>query len=153
MTNSLNNKDIIIEFYREHGLWSRHQESQRAVVSNFMITISAALIGFVLFDKEVNRIDVPITILVSLIGMFGALFSYKYYERFNFHDSRINAYKCLLNEMLGSIELNDVETKADEMNKKRFSVLSKHGLYAFWIAFHSMIFISGILLTIMAWLG
>ncbi len=140
-------KDIFIELYREHGLWSRHQESQRAVVSNLIITISAALIGVIVFDNQINNADTPATIFIVLLGIFGTLFSYKYYERFHFHDSRIEAYKKELDKFIPEVNISDIEEDADKTSKNKFLFLRKCGLFSFWILFSLSILLLGLILT------
>ncbi len=140
-------KDIFIELYREHGLWSRHQESQRAFVSNLIITISAALIGLVVFDNQINKADTPATIFIALLGIFGTLFSYKYYERFHYHDSRIEAYKTELDKFISEVNISDIEKKADETSKSKFRFLRKFGLFQFWIMFNLAILLLGLILS------
>ncbi|KPA10343.1 membrane hypothetical protein [Candidatus Magnetomorum sp. HK-1] len=140
-------KDIFIELYREHGLWSRHQESQRAVVSNLIITIAAALIGLVVFDNQINNADTPATIFIILLGVFGTLFSYKYYERFHFHDSRIEAYKTELDKFILEVNISAIENEADKSSRNRFRFLRKLGLFQFWIMFNLSILLLGLILS------
>lgn len=140
------NSEILITFYKEHSLWSRHQEAQRSTVGNLIITISAILISVITYDKTVDMSDLPSVFLIILLGVFGALFSYKYYERFIFHDNRIEQYKLRIEKLFPEINLHEMDELAYNKTVSKFNFLQKYRLHFFWIFFHLLVALGGIFL-------
>jgi uncharacterized membrane protein YbhN (UPF0104 family) len=140
--------DIILEFYKEHSTWARHQESQRAVISNLILIIATALLSLILFDKEIDATDLIYTLSIIIIGTFGVAFVYKYYVQFKFHDARVNAYKLILSRKITDFDLIEIEKEIDSKNRQNFNFFSKYNLYKLWILLHLFIALSGIYLSI-----
>ena len=128
--------ELLINFYKEHSLWARHQESQRSIVSNLITTISALLIGLITYDRSITISDLPLSIFISFVGLFGILFVYKYYVQFKFHDNRIESYKKELNSIYDFIDLLEIEKVSDDLTVKSFNFFSKLNLYKAWIFGH-----------------
>lgn len=131
--------EFFIKLYIEHSTWSRHQETQRSVVSNLIITISAILTGFMTLDKDMNINDLPAAVLMVLIGFFGMIFVYKFYIQFQFHDSRVELYKSYINSTLGNVDLLEIEKNSDTLVRNQYNFFGKYNLYKMWIVFHGAI--------------
>ena len=137
---------VMLALYKEHSAWSRHQESQRSIVGNLIITISAILISVITYDKAINTTDLPSVLLIIILGIFGALFSYKYYERFIFHDNRIEEYKLKIEKLFPDINLQVMDELALSKTSEEFTFLKKYRLHFFWIFFHLLVAVGGIFL-------
>jgi hypothetical protein len=98
-------KDALWKLYQDHYTHVRHYETQRSTVTNLLLTIAAALLAFVTYDKELTRSDISLTSLIFVIGLFGAAFSLKYHERSSFHYNRLLQYRDKLDELLSDTGL------------------------------------------------
>ena len=83
------NADILLQMIQEQWSQARQSESQRATMTNYIIAISSAILGFIV-DKGLVRNIWPLTILLIVLGIYGALFSAKLYERFRHHIHRVD---------------------------------------------------------------
>ena len=143
--------EILWGLYREYRAQARHHESQRATMSSLMVAVCAAVLGIIAFDKNVDLADVPLTGFLGFLGIFGALFSAKQYERFLYSDGR--AWKCLealVKKCPLPIDLKDMYRDADASQRRRnprLYRLRKLRLHWFWIALHVVIALIGLLVT------
>jgi hypothetical protein len=88
----------------------------RATVSGYVLTAASALIAVVTFDDKVNHNDLPLTILITAVGLFGMLFAATYTERYHRNRNRasqlLNELDCLINGS-GERQTGKIEAKAD----------------------------------------
>ena len=89
-------KDILYGLYQENVLQCRHDETQRATVTSSIIAIDTIIIGLITFDKAINWSDIPLSALLILLGIFGAAFTLKHYERYSLHVERLRQYRAEL---------------------------------------------------------
>jgi hypothetical protein len=165
-------RDIFWKMYQENVTEGRHHETQRATVTNLVITIAAAALALVTFDKAITTVDLPLTIFLVLLGMFGAAFSSKYYERFQLHMERARAYRNAIDSLLPNFntlsepvwnlkEIADAEheesiLKVAKGKKKKtnwqrwMTFIHKRRLYQLWLTFHLLIALIGLILSIVA---
>jgi uncharacterized membrane protein YidH (DUF202 family) len=90
---------------QEHCTQGRHHEVQRATVSNFIIIVAGGLLAFIA-NKDVTRDKWVLAVFIIVIGLFGALFSAKQYERFSRHMGIASKYRHELEELLGTKPLS-----------------------------------------------
>jgi hypothetical protein len=141
------------------GLWTmflenrnhiRHYESQRSTVAGALVAIAAALIGLVTFDKGITLSDVPAAAFLVVLGLFGAAFSAKQWERASRQAQQARHWRNKIDELLGgSTFIADLEREADFVHKKEFPRLERLKVHTFWIALYLLIAaIGGILICI-----
>jgi hypothetical protein len=149
-------RDVLWKLYQDHYTHVRHYETQRSTVTSLLLTIAAALLAFVTYDRALSRSDVPLTILLLVIGLFGAAFSIKYHERSSFHYNRLLSYRDKLDELLSEPGLlRGLRKEAEAKHRKEFSVLYKGALqwwkvHRLWVFLHLLVACFGLLLTILA---
>ena len=142
--------NLLINLCSEHGVWARHQETQRSTASRLLITIAVLLVGLITYDKKITFSDLPLSLFISFIGMFGVLLVYKYYIQFKFHDNRIDFYKKSLDSFVDNIDLKAIENDADNLTKDRFWLFAWFNLYKSWMMFHFLIVVAGVILSTIA---
>jgi Ca2+/Na+ antiporter len=120
LEKEMNDIKILFELYKEQRDLGLHHEDQRAKVTGLMFTVATILIGLVAFDKTLTIIDLPAVTLIITLGIFGALFSLKHYERFTFHRKRSRILRDAIDAALRAEELNDSNSKKvrDEIRRK-----------------------------------
>ena len=143
-------KDFLWDFCKEHLAFCRHHEVQRETVTRIVIIVASALVGVITFDKTLNVYDLPLSIMVILIGVFGAIFSSKHYERFSFHLNRFRRFRSEITKNFPELNLTQLHTEADKESNLQFPVLSRHRLNQFWVLLHILIALIGVLLSIAA---
>lgn len=90
----------------------------RSTVSRAGIT---RRIGIVTFDKTIAApADLPLILLLIALGIFGAVFSMKHYERFSLHMERARRYRDALDALLPGQPLRTLKQKADVAHKEKF---------------------------------
>jgi len=86
--------EIIINELNVQNEWQRHNENQRAQLTNILLLISAGLVA--LLPKDLSKSDWEIPVFLIGIGVFGILAVLKYWERFMYHATIDEAYQKLL---------------------------------------------------------
>lgn len=153
-------KDILWGLYQEYRNHARHTETLRSNVNNYVMVISSALITLVTFDRNIDRSDWPLALVIAFIGFIGALFSVSYTERYNRHRLRATQVRKHLDELFFSPEnetnIQILRKRADILNDEymRFRVVRRFaGTHFFWIILPFVVFIIGLFLTYLAWFG
>ena len=63
---------VVVTYWGEHRAQLRQSESQRAVLTNYVLAVAAALSGLVV-QQRFRAQTLPLSVLVFLIGLYGAL--------------------------------------------------------------------------------
>lgn len=101
-------------------------------------------------DKTLSPLDLPPALLLVLLGMFGAVFSAKQYERIQLHTRRARGYRDAHDALLPGSPLRSIRRIADDDNTREFPKLSVLRLNQFWIAMNLAISGLGVCLVIVA---
>ena len=148
-----NEADVLWNLYEEHCTWERHHETQRTSVTSLLVAVTAGVLSVIAFDHSLSRSDMPLTFFLTVIGIFGAVFSAKHYERFSMHQERANQYRALMDGMFPALLILQTRAKADNLVATRFPCLHNLRLHYFWVGLHVLIALLGMALTICALLG
>jgi len=143
----MDERDILIQIYQEDCEFARHHENLRATVANIIIAVSAGILGIVAFDQKVNINDLPLTIFLTFLGIFGGIFSSKHYERVRLHLNRAKQYFSKLEAIAPATNLSELREKGNTANKSRFPRLFDLRLNRFWVALHLLISLLGFTLS------
>ena len=143
-------REALWKLYLEHCTHVRHHETQRSMVAASILAIAAALIGLVTFDRAIRITDLPMTILLVFLGLFGALFSAKQYERASMHTERARHYRDAVDATLDGRPLKRLKQEADAEHRKDFKHLEKLRLNKFWVALYILLAAIGCALSIVS---
>jgi len=114
-------KEILLTLISEHFTHLRHMETQRFSVSNLIILIAAATLTYTTHDK-VDCADLFPAFLLSVLGLFGAVFCTKYYERATRHYVRIKFYRNKLDELFFDSQLlNALSNESNTAHSRTFA--------------------------------
>jgi hypothetical protein len=144
--------DALWRMYGEHCTHVRHHETQRSSVAAAFIAIAGALVGLITYDKELTVGDLPGTIFLLGVGIFGALFCAKQWERACKHTQRARHYRNKIDQLLTGVDIKSLKQKADEVHDREFPRLHKLRLHKFWIGLYLLIALLGFVLSIIAWM-
>jgi hypothetical protein len=141
--------ELTLAYWKEHREQLRQSESQRAVLTNYILVIVAAVSGFIVQQRFAPR-TLPLSVMVIVIGLYGALASAKYHERAEYHLSQARA---LTRSLVDSGVLTDHQALLDDYRQKhyqRYPRLHRVRLYRLWTGLHLGVSCYGVMLLIIA---
>lgn len=142
-------EEYLWRMVNEHMNQARHQETLRASMTTLLVTLSGALVALVTFDRQLTLSDLPAACLQIFLGVFGVLFSAKHYERFNFHISRVRAFRAELEKRFTGVDWKELRAAADKYHEEGFPKLVKWPRQnQLWLVLHSVNSSVGLVLTV-----
>jgi hypothetical protein len=140
-----NDKRINILLNTINMYWNQsiQNENQRAAFTNYLIILIGALQGYII-QRQFDKFSILLSVLMIILGVFGALITAKYYERFRDQISRANILMEKLKEIEPTIDLNELEYKARQRHKKNFPYLIKIRLNWLWLFFYFLLIGMGV---------
>ena len=143
-------KDILWGLFQENINYARHHETLRGTVSNLIIVVSAGVVGIITFDRKIDILDLPLSLFLTAIGVFGAFFTAKHYERYRMHDARLNEIKKRLDALVPEAQVEDMESVAMATHLADFPIMAKLRLNHFWMFLHLLIASLGVVISVLA---
>jgi hypothetical protein len=122
----------------------------RATVTNVFLTITAGVTGVIALDSKINALDVPLTLFIILLGVFGAVNAAKNYERIQMHTERARGYRDALEELLPTTRIMGIKQDADLIHNANWPRLHKVRLFWLWIGIQIGVAVFGVVLTFIA---
>jgi hypothetical protein len=141
--------DVLWGMYQEHCTQGRHHEDQRSTTTNLNVALAGGVAAFVSAKGYAGELW-PLPMMVIAIGIFGALFSLKQYERFRFHMKCAGEYRDALEVLLPSTQLckHRLDAESKHRQERRYVIVRWVHLFAFWIILNLLI--AGIGIAILA---
>ena len=140
--------DVLLQFCREHWEEMRHIENQRATITNLIIVITSVIVGFAVQQKPTIEL-LPVTILLIILGLYGAFITGKLYERHQFAQNRLNYWYARIDELHPDAQFLQLRDIADAEHKSKYPRLVNFRLHRLWIALHIAIALLGIGVTML----
>lgn len=128
-------EDSVLAYWKDHREQMRQSENQRAVLTNYILLIAAALSGFVV-QQQFNLRTLPLSILTMAVGLYGAVSAAKYHERADYH---LTQARALTRTLVQAGSLPDADTaleNARQAHYNQYPRLSRIRLYWLWISLH-----------------
>jgi len=141
--------EVLLKFFDEDWRQVRQSEDQRTAFSNIVLLIASAVFGVLTQDGLTHK-TLPLTVLLIVLGVFGAIASEKLYERSKLHMELAWAWRRRLYELHTDIQLDRLTNQAEEIHRQRFPRLSRLRLHRIWVTLDLAIAVAGIVLTIIA---
>jgi hypothetical protein len=147
-------KNILLEMYKDQMVHSRHHEVLRARVSSMIIAVVAGLLGLITYEKQVNMDKLLMIILLIVVGAFGLLLTMKQYQHLLRHLERACGFAEKIQELYPCTKILEIIEEGTNKDKNKYpsSVIKKipyfpkPELNTFWVALHIIIIILGIVL-------
>lgn len=157
-------KDLLWGLYQDVRTHARHAETLRTSAVNYMMVIAVALITLITFDKRFSLSDLPLSIVVCLIGLFTALFSASYAELYFRNRERAKGILKRLDELLFDNRAQNTLTKLVDDAEEEGNPQANHYRYQwarkisgsthlFWVGLPAVVFVVGVLLIYMSVVG
>jgi hypothetical protein len=141
--------DVLIELWKDERQQAIQTEQQRAALTNIVILVVAAGLGF-LSQRKLEPPLLVVTLPMAFLGLYGALSCLKYRERFALHTSRARRLRVELDRLDPSLSLEAGRREVKEQHRSRFPLLSRVRIYALWVVFHAGIAVGGGVLSALA---
>jgi len=139
--------DVLLKFVEQQWVEAKQSEDQRVAVTNVILLIVAAVIGF-MAQKGLTKSMSFLSSLLIVLGIYGALTSAKLYERHQFHIERLKYWRQKLDELHPEAEIERLKERAVQSHNARFPRLKDIRLYYLWILLHFIITLAGIVITV-----
>jgi hypothetical protein len=139
--------DATLAFWNEQRAQFRQSETQRSVLTNFVLTIAAAVSALVV-QQHFRLQTLPLSVLVLLVGLYGALSAAKYHERANYHLSQARALTQVLVQSGGLSDNVAVLEKLRLDHYQSYPRLSRLRLHWLWTGLHLGVAAYGLTLII-----
>jgi hypothetical protein len=146
---ALEKEEYLWRMVNEHMTQARHQETLRSTMTTLLVTLSAAIVGFITFDKDLSSTDLAPSSLLLFLGIFGIFFSAKHYERYNFHIARVRSYRNALEQCFPGVDWKRLREQADEYHEPRFPLMVKQRQHKLWLVLHGVNAILGFVLSVL----
>jgi hypothetical protein len=124
----------------------------RLCKTSVILAVAAALVGFFGSTAASPQKSWAVAIFIVILGVFGALFSVKQYERSRFHMSAAGLHRVKL-EQLAKVNLSEIRGAAEAKQKKDFPTTEAWPLNKFWTGIHALIAVFGAILLVQALLA
>ncbi len=146
----MNEKEIVWGMIQENFTQRRHHENQRAKITGLFVAISAGIIGLISFDNKLTAEDLPLSIFLIIIGLFGSLFNAREYDRYLLHRERTNELFKHLHEVMPNFDIMAIKKVADKRSGEISSrFIRKYiKLHTLWNYFQVFISLLGIWISI-----
>ncbi|WP_432878951.1 hypothetical protein ACQPYH_32000 [Kribbella sp. CA-245084] len=139
--------DVVLAYWSEHRQQLRQSESQRAVLTNYVLLITTAVSGFVV-QQNFRPSTVALSLFIIVIGIYGAISAAKYHERAEYHLSQARSLTRAL-VALGALGDHAGALEATrEVHRTNYPRLSRLRLHKLWTGLHLAIAAYGVVLTI-----
>jgi len=123
--------ELYWRIYTENCTQGRHHESMRATLTTLIAAIAAGALGLLKTDVPSCQ-QMPLGILVVILGLFGAFASRKHYERFALHMRRASMYRNKIDHLLRGLNLAALKREADAKHVKSFALTGRVSLAWLW---------------------
>ena len=141
----------MLAYWREHREQLRQSENQRAALTNYMLVITAAISGFIVQQHFAPR-TLPLSFLIIVVGLYGAVAAAKYHERADYH---LLQARALTRVLVGTGALGDHDAVLEEFRQqhnRHYLHLYRLRLNRLWTGLHLGVAGYGIVLAIITWL-
>lgn len=150
-------KDLFWGLYTDIRTHARHAETLRTNVVNFMIVVAGVLIAVIANDGQISRRDLPLCVVITVVGLLGLIFAASYTELYERNRKRAVKIRAALDaEFLqqGGVTTTSLLEEADQDHEAsplyRWSRRLTGSTRWFWFILPGLILGSGIALMVLA---
>jgi hypothetical protein len=140
-----NELGILLKIHAEERDHFRHHMTQRTSIANFLVTISAAIVGL-LANSGVSSRMWPLPTLLCGIGLYGFIINWKLNERGSLHDKFSDRIFYYLDRTYPDANLKRLFDQATSLNNRSFRLIHFLSLNLVWQLLYGVMFLGGIAL-------
>lgn len=139
--------DVLLALWQEQRESDRQIENQRATLTNIIVVIVSAGLGF-LAQKGLHPPMLAVTVPMLALGVYGAVASLKSHERCAFHMRQAMWLRQQIGALHPELEIEDGLRQVRRAQRLRFPLLARTRMYALWVALHSAVAVGGAVLSV-----
>lgn len=150
-------KDLLWGMYTDVRAHARHAEALRSNVVGFMIVVTSILIAVIANDRRVNSADLPMCLVITLVGLLSLAFAAAYTELHERNRRRAMGIRTALDEEYFSdktatiaVLLREADVPHETSRLYRWSRQLSGSTQRFWFVLPGLTLLSGLLLCIVA---
>jgi hypothetical protein len=140
-------KDILLANYKEHADEARQHENQRERMTALVIAVGGGSLALATSKIEGVNVGLLGGALVVL-GLYGAVFSLKHYERNRRHAAMLKGIGRRLEELYPLTQLQHIRSRAKSEHGKSFGGVERLRLHYLWIGLPLMVSLLGFVLLL-----
>lgn len=141
------NYELLFRALEENWNHARLSEEKRAWVANLALLLTAAL-HIALAVVGLHRQALPLTIMLLIVAVYGALTTVKLYERAQFHIRRARSLRARLDELCPDAQVEQLQRAAEQEHRKHYPRLADLRLNVIWLSLYGLIGALGIVYTV-----
>jgi hypothetical protein len=149
-------KDLLWGMYTDVRAHARHAETLRSNVANFMIVVASVLTAVIANDGQVSRKDLPLCLVIVVVGLLGLAFAASYTELHERNRKRAMRIRTALDDefLTSGATIASLLDEADQPHETgrlyRWSRQFTGSTQRFWFLLPGLTVAAGLLLTIVA---
>jgi hypothetical protein len=143
--------DILLRMASEQMEYARHHENLRERSTQIILIIAGALVAALEIPGALDEAQAPVSIALVILGLFGALLSWKHYEK---HQEHYEQATVLQRHALGALPDRTIAKEAKnarEEVRKRFAYFRTVRLNLLWLIINLLIMVAGIYFLLSSW--
>ncbi|MGV9942768.1 hypothetical protein [Streptomyces sp. NPDC003401] len=140
--------DVLLELWKGQREEARQMENQRAALTNIVIVVTAAALGFLTQQGDLRASSLGLTLPLCALGTFGALASAKYGERWAVHSGLADRLRRELGARYPGLHLLDLMADNHAEHRAEFPRMLKLKIWILWVVLHAAIGVGGFLLSV-----
>lgn len=150
-------KELLWGLYSDVRSHARHAELLRSNALNYVFVAAFALMTFVVSDGHVRRTEMPMCIMIALLGTFGLAFIASYTELYQRNRRRATALRNVLDDrffagdvmtMTSVLDASDQEHRMTRLY--RWTRGMTGSAHRFWLLPPCLLAGAGVVLTLMS---
>ncbi|MEU9671098.1 hypothetical protein AB0E25_37185 [Streptomyces bobili] len=138
--------DALLELWKDHREADRQTENQRATLTNIIIIVVAAGLGFIA-QTGLQTSMLVVTLPMLGFGLYGALACLKFHERSAFHVGQAKGLRRKIASQFPDLSIEAGLTETSRAQRARFPQLRRMRSYLVWVALHCAIAVAGAALS------
>jgi hypothetical protein len=101
--------ELLWRLYNLENDFEKFQDSQRTSAVNIILVITGAVLTVLGFKKTLTIVDVPLTIFLVALGIYGFIFAWKLHERYEWHELLAATYFNALDSQAGKKDYSQLK--------------------------------------------
>jgi hypothetical protein len=139
----------LLAYWGEHRIQLRQSEDQRSALTNYVLIVVSGLTGFIV-QQQFRPRTLPLCILITGIGLYGAICAAKYHERAQYHLIQARVLTRVLQTQGALPDNRDALDEGRQAHYAKYPRLHRLRLYQLWIGLHIGIAAFGATLAIIS---
>ncbi|MFG2350779.1 hypothetical protein [Streptomyces phaeochromogenes] len=140
--------DVLLELWKGQREEARQMENQRATLTNIVIIVTAAALGFLTQQGHLELSSLGITLPLCVLGTFGAAASTKYGERWAVHSGLADRLRDELGQRHSELNLPNLIAANQVEHRNEFPRSERMRIWILWVGLHAAIGTGGLLLSL-----